>query len=197
MNESLRKVVRKILQESIIVPPQIPGTMNFWHGGNLDEYDDVIAQKAGRYEYGPGLYIITKYDVASKYAKGSRKMYLITVEKGVDINDAFLNLDDVKEFMNLYVIGNKRKSIMQYLSKYIENNMVPADIFNNLVLNHKAIQSTKTKFLRNFLVKNNIDYEIVNNAFGFGEKMMVLYNMKKIVNVIQIKPGDKIEKYDL
>ena len=65
-------------------------------------------------------------------------------------------------------------------------------------INNKAIQSTKTIYLRKFLIQNGIDYEIVNNPFGFGnENMIVLYNMKKLVNVIQIMPGDKIEQFDL
>lgn len=197
MSEILRKAIRKILQESLIVPPQIPGTMNFWHGGNLDEYNDSIAHRAGRYEYGAGLYLTSKYEVVKKYAKGSRKLYLITVQEGVDVNDAYLDLEKVKEFINYFVIGSKRKKLLQYLSKYIENNKIPADIFNNFILNNKAIQSTKTKDLRDFLTKNGIDYEIVDNAFGWGEKMMVLYNMKKIVNIIQVKSGDKITQFDL
>jgi hypothetical protein len=197
MSESLRKIVRKIIQESIIVPPQIPGTMNFWHGGNLDEYDDVIAQKAGRYEYGPGLYIITKYEVASKYAKGSRKMYLITVEKGVDINDAFFNFDTAKEFVNQYVIKNKRKEVFERMEKFKKEDKIKGFVFNNILINEKAVKPINTQKLRQFYIDNGVDYEIIDNAFGWGEKMMVLYNMKKIVNVIQIKPGDKIEKYDL
>ena len=62
-------------------------TMTFWHGGNLDDYNQgAINQKAGRYEYGPGLYLITKYSEAIKYAKGSRKLYKVTVEKGNNIS---------------------------------------------------------------------------------------------------------------
>lgn len=60
-----------------------------------------------------------------------------------------------------------------------------------------SCKPTNTQKLRQFYIDNGVDYEIIDNAFGWGEKMMVLYNMKKIVNVIQIKPGDKIEQYDL
>ena len=198
-NESyIRLKVRKILSENQYVEiPEVPGTMNFWHGGNLNDYDDVIAQKNGRYEYGPGLYITTSYDVASRYSKGSRKLYLITIEKGKDIQDSFLSLESVKDFMNKYVVSSKRKEIFIRLEKYIEGDMVPADIFNNLILNSKGIKSSNTRFLREFYVNNGIDYELVFNPFGFGEDMVVLYNMKKIVNVIQVKPGDRFEYYDL
>lgn len=171
--------------------------MVYWHGGNLDDYSETIAQRNGRYEFGAGLYMTTSYEVVKKYTKGSRKLYKITVERGVDINDAFIDLEKALNFINTYVLTAKRKSIIEYLSKYIEDGKVPANIFNNLILNHKAIPSTKTKELRNFLIINGIDYEIVDNAFGFGEKMMVLYNMKKIKDVKRITSKDKIDNYNL
>ena len=31
-----------------------------------------LRNKKGRYEYGPGIYIITDYDIAKKYSKGNR-----------------------------------------------------------------------------------------------------------------------------
>jgi hypothetical protein len=40
-------------------------------------------------------------------------------------------------------------------------------------------------------VSNNIDYEIVNNPFGFGsEVMLVLYNMDLILNYERLKNID-------
>lgn len=185
------------ISEDVITPPNIPNTMNFWHGGNLDDYSDVIAQKNGRYEYGAGLYLITHYDTALKYAKGSRKLYLITVENGVDINKAFLDINKVKDFINTYVLGSMRKMVWERLQRFIDGDNVKAYVFNNIILNEKAIKSTNTRYLREFYVTNGIDYDIVNNPFGWGEKMMVLYNMKKIVNIIQIKPKDKIEVFNL
>ena len=197
MTDILRKVIRNIIKESVISPPQIPGTMNFWHGGNLDEYNDLIAQKAGRYEYGPGLYITTKYDVAAKYSKGSRKLYLITVQEGVDINDAFFDINIAKDFVDKYVIKSKRKEVLERINKFDNEGKIKGYIFNNILINEKAVKPINTQKLRQFYIDNGIDYEIVENAFGWGEKMMILYNMKKIVNIIQVKSGDKITQFDL
>ena len=197
MTDILRKVIRNIIKESVISPPQIPGTMNFWHGGNLDEYNDLIAQKAGRYEYGPGLYITTKYDVAAKYSKGSRKLYLITVQEGVDINDAFFDINIAKDFVDKYVIKSKRKEVMERINKFDNEEKIKGYIFINILINEKAVKPINTQKLRQFYIDNGIDYEIVENAFGWGEKMMILYNMKKIVNIIQVKSGDKITQFDL
>ena len=85
--------------------------MTFWHGGNLDEYNEIISQKNGRYEFGAGLYLTTHYDTALKYSKGSRKLYLVTVEKGNDINNALLEPNIVKDFINSHIIGNKKNML--------------------------------------------------------------------------------------
>lgn len=193
----ISEVVKEVFGENKIVPPDIPNTMNFWHGGNLDDYGDTVAQKNGRYEYGPGLYITTHYGTAQKYSKGSRKLYLITVEKGVDIHDATLDVDNVIKFISSFVIAGKRKEILGMMQKYFSNGKIRANTFNVILLNNKAIKPSNTINLRSFLVENGIDYEIVDNAFGWGEKMMVLYNMKKIANVIKIKPSDEITVFDL
>lgn len=197
IRKQIRIVLENVFQENEFKIPEIPGTKNFWHGGNLDDYNDIIAQKNGRYEFGPGLYITTHYDTAKKYSKGSRKMYLVTVQNGVDIHDAFLPEAAVKNFINSYVIGSKRKEIWERLQKFKVGDTFKAYVFNNIILNEKAIKSTNTSQLRQFYVDNGIDYELVSNAFGWGETMMVLYNMKKVVQTIVMKPTDKLDKYDL
>ena len=58
------------LKEEIIVKSSIPNTMSFYHGGNLDRYDDNLIQRKGRFEYGAGLYLTTHYETAKKYARG-------------------------------------------------------------------------------------------------------------------------------
>lgn len=197
MSLKIYNIVKELLSENKIILPNIPNTKNFWHGGNLDEYNEIIAQKNGRYEYGPGLYLITRYDIAKKYSKGSRKLYIVTVELGNDITKSSIPEQNVHNFINTYVIKSLRKTIMERLERYTEDGMVDAEIFNNIILNYKAIKSTNTSKHRQFLIDNNIDYKIVNNAFGFGEEMMVLYNMKKIVNVLQFKSNDTLDNYNL
>lgn len=185
------------INEGKLTLPHIPNTMNFWHGGDLDKFDDVISHKNGRYEYGAGLYITTHYGTAQRYSKGSRKLYLITVEKGVDINDALLKPKAVQEFINKFVIGRLKKEIWNRVQKYMKDDKIKAYIFDNIILNEKAIKSTNTRYLRQFYIDNGIDYNMINSPFGWGEKMMVLYNMDKIVKTVRIMPTDEIEVYDL
>lgn len=171
-------------------------TMDFWHGGNLDDYSDIIAQKSGRYEYGSGLYLTTKYDVAIKYAKGSRKLYKVTIEAGNEISKSFVEFEKLAAFVKGYVSAPKRKGILDRLSSHMKDGKVRASIFNTILLNEKAISPSKTYNLRSFYIDNGIDYEIVDNAYGWGEKMVVLYNMKKIVEA-KVVDRSKITVYDL
>lgn len=192
------RLIRTILEaHAAVFEATETGTMTFWHGGNLDRYDDVIAQKSGRYEFGPGLYATTQYEVVQKYTKGGRKLYKIEVERGTDIQNVNLSMASVTEFVNTYVPKSKRKDVLSRYSKYIKNDSLPAMIFMNVILNEKAIPSTYTSYLRQFLVDSGIDYELVQNAFGWGESMIVLYNMKKLKSAKQITSKDKITEFDL
>ena len=90
-----------------------------------------------------------------------------------------------------------RKEVTERLTKYVKNGKIRASIFENIILNSESITSTKTKNLRQFYIDNNIDYQIVDNAFGSGGRMMVLYNMGKIKNIKQVKYKDEIDVFDL
>ena len=126
MSNLLRNIIKQTLKEklieSIIDPPNIHGTINFWHGGNLDNYDDIIVQRNGRYEFGPGLYLTQNYSVAKKYAKGNRKLYLITIETGNDISDMLLDIDKVIEFVKNHVLSKLQKEILELIYSYNQNN---------------------------------------------------------------------------
>jgi hypothetical protein len=169
-------------------------TLQFFHGGNLDRVEHEMSYKKDRTEYGAGLYMITHYDTAAKYAKGSRKLYVVTINEGNDINDAFLPVDAVKWFINAYVSKPKRNDVFQRLEKHTNEMGVKAYIFDNILNSDKLIQVSKLDELRKFYVHNKIDYNIIKNPFGWGsnETMVVLYNTYKIVDVKRLDPKEKI-----
>ena len=166
--------------------PEIPNTKVYYHGGNLDNYDDFVPQKNGRYEFGSGLYLIDHLETARKYAKGNRKLYKVTVELGNDIQYAILNIDDCLKFIKENVIATKRNLVISRINEHVKNKTIKAYIFNNTLINTESIKPSKTTVLEKFYVEHNIDYDIINNAFGWGEDMMVLYNMNKIKNIKRI-----------
>jgi hypothetical protein len=159
----------------------------FYHGGNLDNglnYD--FKQKSVRNEYGPGLYLTSSYQVVKKYVKGNRKLYKVYIEEGNDLNDTNFTLENVYIFLN-ELPKIKALKIKDILNKYVKNNTIKGYILINILVNHKLLTPEISKKLIKFLVNNNVDYYIINNPFGWGEKMMILYNHKKI---------EKIEKID-
>lgn len=185
----MKSLIKTLLKEELL--KKDGGTMHFWHGGNLDEIKDTVAHKKGRYEYGAGLYLTTSHNVVEKYIKGGRTLYYVVVEKGNDLSDVDLDLDNVNEFVNSYVIENKKNDVNSRLAKYIKDNKISASIFNNIMLSG-AILSTNTDKLRDFLINNDIDYELIDNAFGWHEQMMVLYDMKNKIRHIKIEGGHKV-----
>ncbi len=190
------KTFKQLLGEDSISPSTTPGTMSFWHGGNLDNLAvSGKTQKAGRYEYGAGLYLTTHYDTALKYSKGSRKLYMVTVNKGNDANTVSINYENAIAFVKENVTKAKQGLILDRLQKYQDG--LKAYVFNNILINNDAIKPSATHELSNFLVDEGCDYLTVNNAFGWGEKMLVVFNTKIIDNIIQVKPKDKIAVYDI
>lgn len=185
----IKKILNESTQQSQLV---------LWHGGDLgNSLDDTMSHKKGRWEYGPGLYLTTHYDTAAKYAKGSRKLYRITIANGNDINDTPILASNIYKFVREYVISTKRIDILERIAKYETNGMVPGYIFLNIIINESAIPNTKSRELRTFILNNGVDYVIVDNAFGWGERMVVLFNFNKIIKKEIIKPKDKIDNYSL
>jgi hypothetical protein len=188
--------VREIILEEIIQPSTQPGTMSLWHGGNLDA---VVKYSTGRSEYGPGLYLITNYESVKKYAKGSRKLYMITIAQGRSANEVTIPLPDVLNFVKLYVVAAKRKDVTARMTNLAKDgNNILAEHFINVIVNEEAIRPGNKAVEREFLVQHGCDYLVVNNPFGWGNAtMIVLFNMNKIVNTQVVKPKDTIAHYDL
>lgn len=182
------KALNKIISEQ---------TLTLWHGGNLEFDQDSISHKGGRWEHGPGLYLTTHYDTARKYSKGSRKLYRIVIRKGMNITDVNIPMTEVLEFVDTYFIKSRKKDIVARIEKHVKDAKINADTFLNITFNEQAIKNTDTDKLRRFLVTQGVDYSIVDNAFGWHERMIVLFNMKNIVSKNIVKPKEKIETFDL
>lgn len=176
--------------------------MKFWHGGNLDSFDpsqNDFNQKSGAYEYGPGLYLTTHYETATKYAKGNKKLYVVEVEpgSGTDADEVLIDAT-TKEFKGQLAAlckGSFRKEILERLitkQERLGKGGVPILSLVNLLINFEALQPSKTGALRQYLVDSGADYSLVNSPFGWGEVMMVLYNGNLVSNITRVKPNDPL-----
>jgi hypothetical protein len=176
---------------NIIEKDKNPNNITFWHGGNLDDIS-VKGNKKGRSVYGSGLYLAKHYEDVQKYAKGSRKLYKVVVEKGNDIKDVKIDISKVMEFINMNVTKAKQKIILPYINNNIEDDKIDADVFNNIIINFKAIKSDNQRDLIYFLIDNDIDYDYIGKiAYSYGD-VMVLYNTSKIKEITRVTSKDKI-----
>ena len=116
------------------------GTLTLWHGGNLDEYNESIAHKRGRWEFGPGLYLTSHWETARKYSKGSRKLYRITIQSGNAAASTQINYLNAVAFIKNTVVRAKQKEVLDRLLKYKERLL--ADTFINILLNNDALKSS-------------------------------------------------------
>ena len=101
------------------------------------------------------------------------------------------------DFVDTYVTRAKRDDVVSRIEKHARDSEIDADTFLNILIKENAVKSTYTDRLREFLVHSGIDYSIVDNAFGWHERMVVLFNMKNIVSKTRVLPKDKIETFDL
>ena len=199
------KSIRDLLKEAVTIP-DIPNTVTLYHGGSMElrqTYRDITGHKAGRSEYGVGLYCTTHYTTALKYSKGKRQMYLVTIEKGTDIDDTMFDIGEVREFVKYYVKGSKKREVLEAIEDNMERMETPTgisgDIFETIILNYDAITSSNTAALRHFLVDNGADYHFTSyNGGGSGsETVCIVINPKKIVSIQVIKSKDVTDNFEL
>jgi hypothetical protein len=181
----------------IITPSTDPNTMSFWHGGNLDNINSFTNQRKGKFEFGSGLYLTTHYGTAERYARGSRKLYMVTVSKGMDMNDVNVPVTKLMNYFDINMPATKKKAFLSYIERYNKNGSISLHIVNNIMINHELLKSSDTESFKNFIVSCGADYLMVDNAFGWHEKMMVLFNNKKIVKITRVNPKDTIEVFNL
>ncbi len=181
---------------SVKKPEKTKGNLLFYHGGNLESLREFQSYRSNRQKYGTGLYLTSNYDVAKRYAKGNRKLYLVSVERGNDIENSFVTLSKLSDFMNSYFGKPATKKVLQFLSDRVENGRIPLFFVNNVLINSELIKPRNSGAWQEFLIQNGADYEIVENAFGYNDKMMVLYNIEKISSIKRIESSDKIPYRD-
>lgn len=173
-------------------------TITLWHGGRGLEHSfrDVTPSSRGRWEYGPGLYLTNRYERAAQYARGNRRIYKVTFERGNDIRGVSISISDVAHFAKKNISASKRGSFLQDISanaKRTGNDTVSAIVFLNLMINGEYMPSSKTGIIAQFLVDHGVDYYIDSYGGFSGEKVVVIFNRSKITKVVPYQTPKKMD----
>lgn len=168
-------------------------TVTLWHGGKDLEHthSEVTSSKKGRWQHGPGLYLTNSYARAQEYAKGGRKVYRVTINRGTEISKVQIPYTDVLSFANQYIPTSKRKQFLMSIEdnmKRMGGDTVSANVFLNLIINWEAVPSSKTNIIAQFLVNHGVDYAIDKFGGYENEQVVVLFNRSKIVKVEHAVP---------
>ena len=174
-----------------------PNIMHFFHGGDLDEVKQDPIQRSDRQVHGPGLYLTTNWERAKKYAKGGRKMYIVSVEKGNNLDDKDIDMVALTQFLKQNLSPKKVQYVLDRANTRLHGDKIPAYIVNNILIDSGFLKSNFSLMWKTFLIGVGIDYVLDETAFGGEGQMMVLYNTSKIKNIRRIMPTDKLPAYDL
>lgn len=131
-----------------------------YHGGKRWHYipTDVIPSAKGRYECGVGIYLTNYYETARKYAKGSRVVHIVGIDKN------FKDIKDIRIDVNEIVNGVKRAHIGQpFEVKFYNRN------FRRYIQNFLTFKGDDTKKVFSSLINGAI--MIVDDTIGRGNTL--------------------------
>ena len=189
MSTALQRIKYYLTQAS-----QTPAqhTITMWHGGRGLEYSyqEMLGNKSKQMEHGPGLYLTNFYSVASKYAKGGGKTYLVTFKRGTNIDDVTLKLPDVIKFIKANRFKNK-PAILEFINNKYKETM-RADNLVNLLINYECLQPAASALTRQYLVDNGVDYAVVHNFGGYNDQTVVIIFNPAVITSAKAIPADKV-----
>ena len=171
-------------------------TFQMYHGGKRWSMlpDELIPASKNRYEGGVGIYLTNKYETARKYAKGSRVVHIVDIDKNYrDIKGKELQIEDVVEFVKSVSGLKHKKEIIQDLisnSKRLNRPYVHADVLNNLIVNYEAGAGNVGLEIPRYFISKGIDASLQNQSGD--EQWLVVFNPKIIQKFSIVNPSNQI-----
>jgi hypothetical protein len=191
MNKNqLKSLIKECIKESELETDEI---IKMWHGGRGLERDfnEYHPNKSKQMEYGPGLYLTNDYFLAYKYSKGGGKTYLVSFQKGTDLNTVNVSIDKVISFIKSTRMPRK-SSLLNDLKKY--SGEIPLIYLVNLSVNNSCLSPSNSIDFRKFFVDCGADYEMFSGYGGNNDvKISVIYN-PSIIKKVEIVPANKVNK---
>ncbi|MBP6238816.1 MAG: hypothetical protein KA270_17380 [Saprospiraceae bacterium] len=177
----------------------------FFHGGllppvwDLHRYPTKDRYNKSKTDMGYGLYVVDHWETARKYQKGNRRFYVVGVEmdSGKDISDVYLDMDLCFRFvMNQFSLRLANEWCDNFVRLSKDGNTLKAEYFDNIIVQYEKTTGRIGKELICFLVNNGVGYRKVFNRFGFGENMLVLYDVRCISSIQALRGKDMVYSVD-
>ena len=171
-------------------------TFKMYHGGRRWEQipTELYSSKQGRYECGVGIYFTNHYNTARKYAKGSKVVHLVEIDRNfVDIEKVKIPFEDVVNFVkNAYGMKHKKEIINDLTGRW-KTSEVPAFVLNNLIVNYEAGSGKVGIEILKYFLSKGIDASVIKRSND--ENWLVVFNPRIIKSVKVVNPT-KLTKDD-
>jgi|TARA_S200002703_G_C3792996_1_gene244776 hypothetical protein len=183
--------------KDLIESKKLPDGIRMYHGGKkwYSIPTELQPSYKGRYEHGVGIYTTNFWQTASKYAKGSRVIHFLVIDKNyTDIRDVIVSKDEILKFVSDINFKNK-KQLIKDINSYLERrntNELPLNILNNLIVNNESGSGKSGVELTKFFIKHGGDVSLVN--MGGDEYYIIIFN-PKIIKYMEIIKPDQIGKF--
>lgn len=176
----------------------------YFHGGllpsvwDLHRYPTKDRYDKSKTDAGYGLYVVDHWETARRYQKGNRRLYVVGVEmdSGKDISDVYINRLDCTMFLFDYFGKGRFKYLNGRLDDITKDGYVRAEYFDNMLINSGYMSGRIGKELICFLVNNGVGYRKVFNRFGYGENMLVVYDVRCIRSIQVLRGKDMVYSID-
>lgn len=167
-------------------------TFKMYHGGKRWSQlpTELMPHKQGRYEAGVGIYFTNSYNTARRYAKGSRVVHLVELDKNYkELGDIQIPVTELIQFVKS-VSGLKRKSNIindiQRHAERIHSDVVRLNVLNNLIVNHEAGAGRAGVEISKYFVSKGADAHLEKQSGD--EFWLVVFNPNIIKKVTVVDP---------
>lgn len=170
-----------------------PLSFSMWHGGRKWQGEpEIMPNKKGQAERGPGIYCTNSYETAYKHGKGGGQVRRLMIEPKELLEDIAIPLADAIQFVKLNLMRKSQNDIIHRLqdcSDRIKSDAytlkgaaphVPLTVLNNLCINSDQAHGERGLTLNRFLVEHGADASF---DYAMGQEVWgVIFNPKCITS---------------
>ena len=167
-------------------------TFKMYHGGKKWFFAprELLASKKDRHNYGVGIYATNFLHTARMYAKGSRVVHELEIDKNYkELDTVSIDVDEAIDFIKNMSGLRKKDVIIEDLKRFsdrVQKKIIPIAILHNLIHNLDAAPGLLGKKVSDFLVSKGVDANFVSQSGN--EFWLVIFNPRIIKSFKIVDP---------